>query len=169
MKLLYCGQLWHGGTSLQRAHAFAVQAGTEVECLDFTSGEGEPRLSLYERARWKSGWPIDARNENSRLLEVAKRSRPDVVFVDNSKVISSSTLRKLKDHGVLCVYYSPDDIVASHNLKRPFRHTLPNWPIVFTTKSVNVSELRELGAQRVSLVGNSFDRRLSNPQNLVTM
>ncbi|MEM9356592.1 MAG: glycosyltransferase [Pseudomonadota bacterium] len=61
------------------------------------------------------------------------------------------------------VYYSPDDIVAPHNLKHPLRKSLPDWAIIFTTKPINVTELRALGARRVVLVGNSFDAEVHRP------
>ncbi|MEM7749648.1 MAG: glycosyltransferase [Pseudomonadota bacterium] len=165
MKLLYCGQLWEGSTALQRARAFSRRAGIKVLYLDVTSGVRDPSPSLMERVRWKAGWPADVLSENERLIEMVRRERPDVVFVDNSKVISLSTLRLLVSQGVLPVYYSPDDMVAPHNLKYPFRRTLSNWAIIFTTKPVNVRELEALGAPEVVLVGNSFDADVHRPLN----
>ncbi|MEM9357041.1 MAG: hypothetical protein AAGB04_12590, partial [Pseudomonadota bacterium] len=106
MKLLYCGPLWEGSTALQRARAFSRQTGVEVLYLDMTLGVRDPRPSLMGRVRWKAGWPADTLGENYRLLETARREQPDVVFVDNSKVISLSTLRVLTHQGIMPVYYS---------------------------------------------------------------
>ncbi len=163
LRLMYCGQLWEGSTALQRARAFSRQACTEVLYLDVTSGVRDPSPPLMGRVRWKIGWPADTLGENLRLIEMVQRARPDVVFVDNSKVISLSTLRLLKSKGVMPVYYSPDDMVVPHNFKYPFRKTLPNWGIIFTTKPINVAELEARGAQQVVLVGNSFDAEVHRP------
>ena len=167
MKLLYCGELWEGSTALQRAQAFARQSGVQVSVLDVVSGERDREPTWYERARWKIGWPVDAVNCNARLLKMVEKTRPDVVFVDNVKVISQSTVRQLKSLGAMPVYFSPDDIIAPHNMKRTLRQTISDWAIMFTTKRVNVDELRDLGASRTVLVGNAYDAQIHKPLQFI--
>ena len=75
MKLLYHGALWHGSTALQRAQAFASLPGVTVVQLDTMRGRREQKTSLYERALWRLGWPVDALEENTRLIELARRVR----------------------------------------------------------------------------------------------
>ena len=157
MKLLYHGRLWSGSTARQRLDAFQRQAGVNAIASD-VDAVPDQTLDLYARARWKLRWPIDLHNENPRLIEDVATTRPDVVFVDNSRVISCKTLRAMREIcDPLLVYYSPDDAVAPHNLTWPVRMTFPEWDVVFTTKTFNISELRQRGVRNPVLIGNAFD------------
>jgi spore maturation protein CgeB len=122
--------------------------------------------SLLARVRWKLRWPMDANNENQRLISAADKERPDVIFVDNSRLITRKTLREVRR---LCnpilVYYSPDDLVARHNLSWPVRFTFAEWDVVLTTKTFNVPELKQRGVRDPILVGNAFDPNLHRPMN----
>ncbi len=157
--------MWFGSTTLQRYHAMEAIPGVDVVRLDRIFGAPTNRApSLYQRVRWKLRWPVDAGNENQRLLDAAARSRPDAVIVENSRVIRRSTLRKLRELGVAAlVYYTPDDIIGPHNLSWSVRLTFPEWDVFFTTKTFNIPELAARGVRRPVLVGNAFDPELNRP------
>lgn len=168
LKLLYHGPLWVGSTSLQRLQAFQQLDGVTAVGHDTGARVGEATQLWYRnflhRVRWKLRWPIDAFDENRRLISVVLVERPDVVVVDNSKVISRSTLQVLRNIGVRrLVYYTPDDIIGKHNLSFPLKRSLPDWDIVFTTKTFNLPELRDLAVRRPILVGKSYDPNLHHP------
>ncbi len=167
MKLVYQGQLWDGTTALQRAEAFARVPGVEVIKLDI----GAPlvrKTSFYRRVRWKLGLPVDELGENAALLRTVAAERPDVVIVDNGKVIWLATLRELRRLGVgRLVYYTPDDVMGRHNRSRPLQASLPEWDVVFTTKTFNVPELQAAGVRRAVLVGKAYDERLHRPLSRV--
>lgn len=165
MKLLYHGFLWAGSTARQRFEAFGRQPGIRAIPLDI----GAERLlasSLAARVRWKLRWPIDQLQENERLIAAVTAERPDVVFVDNSRVVNRSTLHMLRRIcDPILVYYSPDDMIAPHNLSWPVRFTFPEWDVFFTTKAVNVAELAARGVRNPVLVGNAFDPELHRPMS----
>jgi spore maturation protein CgeB len=165
MKLLYHGPLWAGGTALQRAEAFAEVPGVDVIPLDTTGGRREIRATLYERVRWKLGWPVDSLCENERLLEAARRERPDAIVVDNAKALRRETLAQIHDElgRVVLAYYTPDDAMARHNLKQPLLRSFDAWDLFFTTKTYNVAELRAAGVREPVLAGNSFDPAVHRP------
>lgn len=168
MKLIFHGQLWRGGTALQRAEAFARVPGVSVIQLDYTNGKGTSHASLYSRLRWRLGYPVDSHRENQRLLATVTDERPDVVLIDNSKVIRRRTLETIQSIATpLLVYYTPDDALASHNLKRPMRRSLDMWDVFFTTKTFNVPELKLAGVRAPILVGTSFDPDLHRPMTRV--
>ena len=132
--------------------------------LDTTRGRRDLPLSLYERARWKIGWPVDSLAENDRLLATVQQERPDVVLVDNSKVLRRDVLARIRDGlGPLLVYYSPDDVMAPHNLKRQLKRSFDLWDLFFTTKTYNVGELRASGVRHPVLAGNAFDPAVHRP------
>ena len=163
MKIVYHAALEEGSTSLQRLRSFRAIDGVDVIEHDSTARMTRP-ATLYQRIRWRLGWPTDNFRENERLLAFVKATRPDVVFVDNCKVIRRSTLRAMRRHGVgRLVYYSPDDMMNPMNMKWPLRLSLPEWDTVFTTKSFNVAELRALGARNPREIGNAYDPTLHRP------
>jgi spore maturation protein CgeB len=155
MKLVYHGPLGEGTTSIQRALAFAQIPSVDLLQLD-TTRESRSVPSIYERLRWKIGWPIDTLGENERLVAMCRWQKPDVLLVDNSKVLRRAVLRSIRDRGVLLIYYTPDDAMAQHNIKRPLRRSFDLWDVFFTTKTYNVKELRACGVRNPVLIGNSF-------------
>ncbi|MCC7040793.1 MAG: glycosyltransferase [Burkholderiales bacterium] len=165
VKLLYFGPQWTGSTSLQRLHAFQQIDGLEAIGVDCGADVGA-KSTLWRRVRWKLRLPVDALRENERLLDAVAAHRPDIVLVDNSKVIARETLERIRRSGVSrLVYYSPDDIVARHNLSLPLKWTLPSWDIVCTTKTFNIPELAALGVPRPFLIGKAFDPQLHRPMS----
>jgi spore maturation protein CgeB len=154
--------MWAGSTARQRFEAFRRQPGIVAVASQVEAGPGS-NSSLVARARWKLQWPPDS-GENAQLLRHVADERPDVVFVDNSPVISRATLRQLRK---LCdpvlVYYSPDDMTAPHNLSWPMRLSFREWDVIFTTKSFNIEELSERGVKNPVLVGNAFDAAVHRP------
>ena len=163
VKLLYFGPQWAGSTSLQRLHAFAAMEGVISVGIDNGALIKRPTV-LWNRIRWKLRLPVDVLDENRKLLESVEAHRPDIVLVDNSKVISRRTLKGLRGLGVnKLVYYSPDDIAARHNLSLPLQWSLPDWDVVCTTKTFNVPELARLGARRPFLIGKAYDPSLHRP------
>ncbi len=164
VKLLYHGHLWNGSTARQRFEAFQRQPNIIAVPLDIGSEYWLP--GLVARVRWKLRWPVDQHRENERLIQAVAAERPDVVFVDNNRVVSNATLVQIRKLcNPLLVYYSPDDIVARHNLSWPVRFTFPQWDVFFTTKTINVAELSAMGVRNPVLVGNAFDPLMHRPMS----
>ena len=163
MRLVYHGPFWPGRTALQRLEAFAAVDGVEVLTHDSLMGPGN-LASLYDRLRWRAGWPVDKQREAERLTRFVADQRPDAVLVDNSKVLGPPVLRGLRGLGVKALgYYTPDDALNPLNLKRPLRASLPEWDVFFTTKTFNLAELRAAGARNPHLIGKAFDPMLHRP------
>lgn len=161
--LLYFGPQWSGSTSLQRLNAFRQIGGVDAVGIDCGASVGS-YSPLWHRVRWKLRLPVDVRAENSVLLNAVEQHRPSIVLVDNSKVIRRQSLLRLRELGVRrLVYYSPDDIVAPHNLSFPLKWSLPDWDFVCTTKTFNVPELAAIGVRRPLLIGKAFDPALHRP------
>lgn len=165
LRIIYHGNFRMGTHGAQRIAALARLPGITILESSSTRLElpGRSRR-IYERLRWRVRWPVDTNGENSALLELAVQTHPDVVFVDGSKMLRRATLRKIRRAtGAVLVYFTPDDIIASHNLSWPLRLSFPEWDIFFTTKSFNVSELAAAGVRQPVLVGNIFDPEIHRP------
>jgi hypothetical protein len=84
--------------------------------------------------------------------------RPDVVFVDATRVVTRATIRRIRrEYGARAVFYFPDDASARHNSSRQLEACDHEWDIFFTTKDFNVPELRARGVRRPILVENAYD------------
>ena len=162
MKLLYHGAFFAGSTALHRMDGFAAQPGIEVSPSEIPSPPAS--RNIIARLRSRARWPLDLSSENSCLIDAAVRARPDAVFIDNSKVITRRTLRTLRGVGVRAlIYYSPDDVVAPHNLTWPLRRSFPEWDLFFSTKTCNLPELSRRGVRRPRRAGNAFSPRDHRP------
>jgi spore maturation protein CgeB len=163
IKLLHHGPFWPGSTALHRLEAFRQLKDVEVFAND-SSSYPTKHFSWWFRARWKMKLPIDIERENQTLIQATEEYSPNVVLVENSKVVRRKTLKILRSLGVnLITYYTPDDIIGSHNLSLPLRKSLPEWDILFTTKTFNIPELKGLGVKRPTLVGTAYHATLHQP------
>jgi spore maturation protein CgeB len=165
IRILYHGPLYSGSTSLHRHEAFAALDGVEAIASDDMFRPVKLTNPIH-RLRSKLRWPADITGSNETLLEDVTSHRPDIVVVDSSKVLRRSTLRRIRE---ICqarlAYYTPDDIMARHNLSHPLRRSFADWDVFFTTKTFNVEELRNAGVRRPLLVGNAFDPILHAPMS----
>jgi hypothetical protein len=165
MKILFHGHLDRGEHSKQRAAAMAKIPGIELILSPIRPASSTGWLvGVLRSIGWRLGRPVDEANENAQLLALAIEHRPDVVYVENSKQIRAATLRQIKaETGALLAYFSPDDIVAPHNVSHWLKDTFPIWDIFFTTKSFLLDELRLLGVRRPQLVNNIFTPDVHRP------
>src|SRR5438105_13634166 len=117
MRLLFVGPLWTGSTTVQRLGAFQRKQGLLVTSLDTADRCDE--ATLVDRVAHKLRRPIDWRDVNGRVISLVAKMRPDVVFVDNVKLLQRTTLQRLRDeYCVRTVFYTPDNVIASHNSSR---------------------------------------------------
>jgi spore maturation protein CgeB len=162
MRLLFVGGFWTGSTTVQRLRAFERIQGLDVTMLD--TGDSCGPASLIDRIAHRVRRPIDWRDVNARLLAAAARTRPDVVFFDNVKVIQPDTLRRLRtDVGAHPVFYTPDNVIAAHNSSRQLEASWKEWSVVFTTKHFNVPDFTARGVRITHLIGNAFDPDIHRP------
>lgn len=85
-----------------------------------------------------------------------------ILWSEKTIRISPSVLhciRKLNPN-ILMFHYSLDDIYQKHHLTRRYVNSIPVYDFHITTKSFNVDELYELGANRVLKIANSFSESI---------
>jgi spore maturation protein CgeB len=159
--LLFVGPVWEGSTALHRMRAFASLTGVNVVPLD--SAERVGKATLVDRIRHRLSWPADRTHLNERLLELVTQHRPDMVFIDSTRLFTRPAILAVRETGCLAAYYSPDDVSQKHNSSRQLESCDKEWDCFFTTKSFNVSELRERGVRNPQLIGNAFDPQEHRP------
>ncbi len=168
MHLIYVGPLVYGGTCLQRLRALE-HLGHQVLPVDTCPLAVAAReRSFRERVRRKLLNPMDLAGANSRILRLAREEQPQVLWVDKGLTIRPETLKMARSMapGLVCVSYSPDDMMNPRNQSRRYIAGIPLYDLHVTTKSYNVAELTEAGAKRVLFVDNAFCPFVHRPLSL---
>lgn len=148
MRVLYCGQLWKGGTCRERAAALRAR-GWHVDEFDTTRylRSGGAILGRIQH-RTIFGPAVSALNRDL-LAAVSASARPDVIWIDKGTWVFASTVRMLKKiTASIVVHYTPDPAFTVHK-SRHFREALPTYDVCVTTKRYELDLYKLAGAQDV--------------------
>jgi spore maturation protein CgeB len=157
------------GTTRQRRLAFE-----DLDCVVypvFYSLLGQQYSFLrraYHRVRKKLGFPQELCEENKVVAKVVAEKKADIVFVEKGLTLKGETIKALKCcfPQLVFIWYSMDDVLNPGNQSRYLIRALPHYDLLLTTKSYNVRELRDLGAERVAMTANCFSTHVHYPRSL---
>lgn len=167
LRIVFHGNAFYGSTSVQRAEAFR-QLGHAVTFVPKNGGL-ERETTLYRRLRFRLGYPCEVSDENRRLVEAVRATRPKVVWIEKSLTIWPETLRLIKKElppESRLVWFSADDMMNPRNQSAYWRQGLKLYDIHVTTKTPNVDELAHLGAKGIVFMPKSFDPQTHRPLEL---
>lgn len=168
IKILFVGEVNCGEAQrgFQRYRALTeISPNTDVVPLDPPCGH---KSSFFERVMWKFSLPIDVAHANSAILKKLNAGKFDIVWIEKGNTIYPQTLRKVKklQPKIKLISLSEDDMYATHNRSWYYTRGLKYYDAVFTTKTYNLQELKELGAVRTELFLDAYDEKLHRPVNL---
>lgn len=163
--ILFIGQLYPEGRSMQRCLTLQRMgcAVTPLSSYSFIH-----KASVRERIFWKLGFPLDTSRINGRIGETVSTCEYDIIWVEKENCLKPQTLasvRRLAPRSAL-VSCSEDDMYARHNHSVYYRLGLHYYDVVFTTKTYNLTELKNFGAKRVELFLDAYDDILHRPLEL---
>ncbi len=169
-RVVFVGELSPNARSLQRMRAMRGMGyevfGVSTAPRDFVPGISR-KPSLWDRLRYRLGYPTDAVNLNEEVIEAVHAHSPELLWVEKALVLKRSTLLQCKKlrPTMRIGFCSEDDMFARHNQSAYFRAAISVFDIVFTTKSYNCGrgELLSLGARQVVFVDNAYDPDLHRP------
>ena len=163
MLILYCGELWQGGTCGMRMDALK-SLGHTVIGVD-TTFRPKGLHSLAIRGLRKLGYRTDFQRVNGQLLDAVRQHPVDLVWIDKGLATRPDTLTRIRRvrPGVQLVHYSPDDMEGRHNQTWQYLKSVPLYDLMVTTKSYNVPELHARGARSVLYVNNAYCRNTHRP------
>ena len=167
-KVLFVGDLNQGTRSLMRAQKLKDLCGEVVTLsntpVPFIAGIHKP--SLLARVLHKLRLPYDETGINQTLQRLAQSGELfDAFWFEKSTMLRPETLKLIK-HALPESYFlsiSEDDMYAMHNRSRYYEKSLPFYDAVFTTKTYNLDELKQLGAKRTEFFLDSYDEGLHRP------
>lgn len=158
MRTLVIGQLWEGGTCLERTRAL-VASGWNVVHFDTT-----PYLRRGNRIRaglqHRLLWGPDVARFNHDVLKAARAAgRLDVIWVDKGRWLHASVLDELKRlTRAFAVHYTPDPAFTVHS-SRHFNACLPLYDLCVTTKRYELETYRRKGVNQVLFTWKGIDDR----------
>ena len=154
-KIFYVGQLWKGGTCLDRMETLQ-QMGHDITPFDTTPYVADgPRFLRSLAHRTNFGPPVWKLNK-ALLSRAREIGRSALVWIDKGRWIFPETLDQLRTHpNVRLVHYTPDPQLLHHR-SRFFDACIPHYDLVVTTKPYEIDLYREAGAQDVLVVLQGF-------------
>ena len=163
-RIMYVGELTQGGTCRQRMEAL-IKLGHDITPVEVKANAMKLEL-LASRIGFKLFRlgvpflsPFDHAGANREIQRQILGKEYDILWVDKALMISPQAITAFKGTfpKATVIAYSPDDMCGRHNQSYRFLKTLPLIDLYVTTKSYNVSELKDLGCKRVYLIDKSFD------------
>lgn len=168
LTVLFVGDMNQGTRSLMRAQKLKKLCRSVVPIsntpVPFVAGIDKPTFLV--RALHKLRIPRDETGINDTLRQFAREAEKfDIFWIEKSPMVHPETLKALKRACPSChlISVSEDDMYASHNRSRYYEKCLPLYDIVFTTKTYNLQELKQLGARHTEYFLDSYDEGLHRP------
>jgi hypothetical protein len=161
LRILSCCNTWQGATDYGLLRAFR-RAGHSVHNVSdsefFPSAWRSPALRLLRRA----ATPLLLRDYQRALIEAARATRPDLLFVFKGTFVAPETVAAVRRLGAVAINVYPDVSFTVHTPLIP--RALPLYDWIFTTKSYGVADLaRELGVTRASFLPHGYDPETHAP------
>ena len=170
MNILFVGDLNEFGRSAQR---FRVLGELGHRVIGITTvprafRPGIDKTNLWNRFLWKLGIPPDATEANKEIRAEVQKGNFDVVWIEKGVTIRPATLIFIKKVSpkTKLAFCSEDDMHARHSRTLFFDHGVRYYDVVFTTKTYNLAEMKLLGARRVELFLDSYDKEMHRPLSL---
>jgi len=143
----------------------------EFKWNEYFRQEGHPVGDLIKKLQYKFLQGPAVSRINNDLVESARKSLADLIFLYRPNLISRKTVRAIKQA-------LPDSIVACYNNDDPFsrlyprytwatfKRAIPAYDLVFSYRPGNVENYYLAGAQKVKMLPPWYDPELSHPVNL---
>ena len=147
----------HVGASLERA---AVRQRMTVTRFDT---EGAMRANpLLRAALWRLGGHRPARLDAFSIEVVAgcAEAQPKLLIATGAAPLTRSALRRLRTMGIPCLNYSTDDPWNKAMRASWYLRALPEYDVVFTTRSANLDCFRNIGVADVRYLPFGYDDEL---------
>lgn len=156
------------GKTRMRARLFRA-LGHEIIFIRNTIADYQPGINthptLLDRVAHRLKRPLDHFSINQALLDRVTQQHFDLLWVEYCPELRSSTLRRVKQllPNLKMVMHTEDDIFLAHNRSYYMTAAIPEYDMIFTTKSYHVEVLPGLGAKAVVYHHKGFDPLFHHP------
>lgn len=158
MNIVYVGQLWEGGTALERMRTLS-RLGHGTVPFDVTPFVSmAPRLFQSIASRLNAG-PVPQAINRALLDKARDIDGISHIWVDKGVWIYPETLLRLKQAtGAMAIHYTPDAQLLSQR-SRHFISCIPIFDVLVTTKEWELEAYKKAGAKNVVLTFQGHDDR----------
>lgn len=158
MRIFYIGQLWEGGTALERMKTLNV-LGHSIISFDTSPYLRETIRPLKSIAARFNVGPVLTRLNHALKQQASRLHNVTHLWVDKGVWIYPETLQYLQSlTGATTIHYTPDPQFLFHR-SRHFLRAVPLYDVLVTTKEWELDHYREAGAKRVLLTHQGYDLR----------
>ena len=169
MKIMYCGTLQWGTTSLARMEALQELRhsvyGFDKRRFIREWGFGK---NLVDWAQQRLCIGPNIWNLQKQLVLEAEVYKPDLLWIDQGSEINRDTIQKIKRRtNTTCVHYTPDSIKAPGMLTRLLYNAIPSYDTCITTKAHEVDQYNSIGARAVLYSQKGFSPRIHRPTKIL--
>jgi len=161
-KILYVGSLEKDGNSKKRFHTLQ-KMGYQVEGIDIDPYIFRPFWLRFHYHLYLGPGIIAL---NKEVLNKIKDLKPDMLWVDNKPYLKAWALKSIRNDfpDMKIVNLITDDPFGSYSYCwKLIYHTFKYYDIHFVQRSINISELKRKGANRVEICYRSFDPEFHRP------
>jgi hypothetical protein len=162
MKILYAGTLTPNDTALYRLWALERLGATVVP---FSVCEYEPPSALLRKIFFRLSIGPGVDRLNAEVLRIAAAESPDVFWADKTLSIRPSTLKGLREMGVVTVSYMIDNPFGPRNDPgwRLYRKCIPFYDLHAVQRDRNIADYRMHGARNVVKIQTAYEPTLNFP------
>ncbi len=161
MKIFYVGHLT-GGTCLDRMRCLE-SLGHEVIPFDVSSMKYVPKIARSLANRFNYG-PLVSGINRALCRSVDGMRKISHIWIDKGRWIWPDTIDRIKGlSGAAVIHYTPDAALVFHK-SRHFAGSIPKYDILFTTKPFEVDLYRGMGARRIHLTHQAYEKTRFYPR-----
>src|SRR5262245_29744 len=159
VKLALLGTL--GGTHIGGSFARSA-AKLGIESIWFDADKASADLRLLRSLSWHLAdrRPLYLHRFEKELIAACASAKPQILIATGMAPLTESTLRALRQMGIICLNYSTDDPWNPAMRSRWHLRALPSYDMVFSTRRSNLDDFRRLGCPKVHYLPFGYDETL---------
>ncbi|HEO99504.1 MAG TPA: hypothetical protein ENO02_09435, partial [Epsilonproteobacteria bacterium] len=137
----------------------AFDRNPNVNIISLLDSTAKSKPSLLSKIRYKLKLHQDVYEINKKLLSY-DISNMDILFVVKGNEIHPKTLKKLKKKfpSMTLIHWALDDMSGWHTKSIFLHFGLKLFDIVYTTKTYNLSQLKDMGVKNVKYINQAYSQ-----------
>jgi hypothetical protein len=160
--ILYVSALTPHQSNLYRMWALE-RLGERVRALDVL--DFNARNPLLQKVMFRLSAGPGVIRLNREILRLAEREKPEILWADKVLWLWPSTLRRLRQMGIVTVGYNPDNPFGTRSDPgwRLFLKSIPHFDLNVVPRERNIAEYRQHGARDVMSVQFAYEPTVQFP------
>jgi spore maturation protein CgeB len=165
MRIVYAGTLESGGTCFSRYQALLKAENTV--CPFNTDPFLKRRSRTFRVLENLLGMGPGCRHANKTLLQITKKERAEVVWIDKGVWVHRATLKELKKCGIRIVHHITDSLWPKNTrlwlTRWQLRRTVNDYDVIVTSNHQDADVLEKTGAKFIIKSELGYDSRRFSP------